>query len=269
MRIILYLLEYIHGNNPRTIRDIMVKSKSRSIYTMAKKGRNILEKVEKYLKKVISVRTIALSRNSSRRHCGARLEQWCVGVIHRLSILVSTDVRQPIQKTIGFGYLMSAGTINHIFGTGCTMSADTNNVSGIRGVTLSMQNTNHGEILVCVVRLPKFPALCATASLDAIPSTPPPSVPLPPPSMMRHHANPVADPAFGLNATSSALIIVPDPHRRPRPYRTIPNPVAPNPLPTLPSASPPTGSALVVVPDPVAVPDPIAPSPIPSRQPCC
>jgi hypothetical protein len=28
-----------------------VKSKSRSIYTMAKKGRNILEKVEKYLKK--------------------------------------------------------------------------------------------------------------------------------------------------------------------------------------------------------------------------
>jgi hypothetical protein len=38
---------YIHGNNPRSIRDIMVKSKSRSIYTMAKKRRNILEKVEK------------------------------------------------------------------------------------------------------------------------------------------------------------------------------------------------------------------------------
>jgi hypothetical protein len=47
MRIILYLLEYIHGNNSRSIRDIMVKSKSRSIYIMAKKGRNILEKVEK------------------------------------------------------------------------------------------------------------------------------------------------------------------------------------------------------------------------------
>jgi hypothetical protein len=47
MRIILYLLEYIHGNNPISIRDIMVKSKSRCIYTMAKKGRNILEKVEK------------------------------------------------------------------------------------------------------------------------------------------------------------------------------------------------------------------------------
>jgi predicted transcriptional regulator len=38
---------YIHGNNPRSIRDIMVKLKSRSIYTMTKKGRNILEKVEK------------------------------------------------------------------------------------------------------------------------------------------------------------------------------------------------------------------------------
>jgi hypothetical protein len=42
---------YIHGNNPRSIRDIMVKSKSRSIYIMAKKGKNILKKVEKYLKK--------------------------------------------------------------------------------------------------------------------------------------------------------------------------------------------------------------------------
>jgi hypothetical protein len=59
MRIILYLLEYIHGNNPISIGDIMVKSKSRSIYTMVKKGRNILEKVKKYLKKVISVGTVA------------------------------------------------------------------------------------------------------------------------------------------------------------------------------------------------------------------
>jgi hypothetical protein len=55
----------------------MVKSKSRSIYTMAKKGRNILEKVEKYLKKD------NLGWNSSRRHCGARPEQWCVGGIYR------------------------------------------------------------------------------------------------------------------------------------------------------------------------------------------
>jgi hypothetical protein len=47
----IYLLEYIHGNNPRSIRDIMVKSKSRYIYTMAKRGRNILEKVEKICQK--------------------------------------------------------------------------------------------------------------------------------------------------------------------------------------------------------------------------
>jgi hypothetical protein len=63
MRIIIYLLEYIHGNNPKSIRDIMVKSKSRSIYTMAKRGRNILEKVEKYLKKGNN-----LGRNSSSLH---------------------------------------------------------------------------------------------------------------------------------------------------------------------------------------------------------
>jgi hypothetical protein len=60
MRIILYLLEYIHGNNPISRRDITVKSKSRSIYTMAKKGRKILEKVEKIPQKrgIISVRTV-------------------------------------------------------------------------------------------------------------------------------------------------------------------------------------------------------------------
>jgi hypothetical protein len=138
MRIILYLLEYIHGNNPRSIRDIMVKSKSRSIYTMAKKGRNILEKVEKYLKKVISVGTVALDQNSSRRHCGARSEQCCVGVIYRLSILISTNVSQPIQKIIGIGYHMLADTINHIIGIGCTMSTDINNVSSTRGVTPPM-----------------------------------------------------------------------------------------------------------------------------------
>jgi hypothetical protein len=115
----------------------MVKSKSRSIYTMVKKGRNILEKVKKYLKKVISVGTVALGRNSSCRHCGARSKQWCVGVIYRLSILISADVSQPIQKIVGIGYLMSADTINHIFDIGYTMLADTNNVSGIRGVTPS------------------------------------------------------------------------------------------------------------------------------------
>jgi hypothetical protein len=42
-----------------------------------------------------------------------------VGVIYRLSILVSADVSQPIQKILGIDYLMSA---------------DINNVSVIRGV---------------------------------------------------------------------------------------------------------------------------------------
>jgi hypothetical protein len=60
MRIILYLLEYIHGNNPTSIRDIMVKS--RSIHIMTKRGTNIIKKVEKYLKRgIISVKTVALS----------------------------------------------------------------------------------------------------------------------------------------------------------------------------------------------------------------
>jgi hypothetical protein len=60
MRIILYLLEYIHGNNPTSIRDIMVKS--RSIHATAKRGRNIIKKVEKYLKRGNnSIRTVALS----------------------------------------------------------------------------------------------------------------------------------------------------------------------------------------------------------------
>jgi hypothetical protein len=59
MRIILYLLKYIHGNNPKSIRDIMVKLKSRSIYTMTKMGRRVLEKVEKIPQKrgIISVGT--------------------------------------------------------------------------------------------------------------------------------------------------------------------------------------------------------------------
>jgi hypothetical protein len=119
----------------------MVKSKSRSIYTMAKKGRNILEKVEKIPQKrgIISVGTVALGRNSSYRHCAARSKQWCVGVIYRLSILVSADVSQPIQKINGINYLMSADTNNLIFGIGYAMPTDTNNVSGIRGVTCDVK----------------------------------------------------------------------------------------------------------------------------------
>jgi hypothetical protein len=192
-----------------------------------------------------------------------------VGVIYRLSILVSADESQPIQKIIGSGCLMSGDTINHIFGIGCTMSADTNNVSGIRRVTPPTQNPNHGEILVCAVRLPKFPALCAAtslgasaASLDTVSSHQPrcrpylqprhrrqclhrrprpPSLSLTPSHYPRPcHANPVADPTFGLDATGSAPVIIPDSRRRPRPRRTIPDPIATTPLLTPPSASTPS-----------------------------
>jgi hypothetical protein len=107
-----------------------------------------------------------LGRNSSRHHCGAQSEQWCASGIYRLNILVTTDVSQPIQKIIGISWLTSADTINHIIGIGCTMSADTNNVSGIRGVTPLTQNPNHGEFFCCAIRLPKFPTLCAAASLN-------------------------------------------------------------------------------------------------------
>jgi hypothetical protein len=55
---------------------------------MVKKGRNILEEVEKIpQKKRISVGTVALGRKSNRHHYGARSEQWCVGDIYRLSFV--------------------------------------------------------------------------------------------------------------------------------------------------------------------------------------
>jgi hypothetical protein len=112
--------------------------------------------------------------------------------------LVSTDVSQSIQKIIGIGWLTSADTINHIFGIGCTISADTNNISGKRGVTLPARNPNRGDFFYCAVRLPKFLALCATASLDttslgasiaSLDATPSPSPSSTPPSAStpRHH----------------------------------------------------------------------------------
>jgi hypothetical protein len=154
---------------------------------MAKKGRNISEEDEKYL--VISIRIVAHSWNSSRCHCGAQSEQWCAGGICRLSILVSADVSQPIQKIIGISYLISADTINHILVIGCTMSVDTNNVLGIRAVTHQRETLTHGEILVCAVRLPNFPALYAVASVYTVPSTPPPLVPPPSPSTPHHRCH--------------------------------------------------------------------------------
>jgi hypothetical protein len=187
---------------------------------MAKKGRHILEKVEKI--------HVNHSRNSSRRHCGAQSEQWCAGGIYRLSILVSAGVSQPIQKIISIGYLISADTINHIFGIGCTMSVNTNNVSGIRGVTRRRKTLTHDEILVCTVRLPDFSALYAatslgvdTTSLYATPSMSFPSVPLPPPSTPRccyHHHQP--HPWATLPSASTPPVVSPSssptPSHRPR-----------------------------------------------------
>jgi hypothetical protein len=56
----------------------MVKSKSRSIYTMAKMGRNTLEKVKKYLKKgnnliqnsILSIRIVAAATVVPVRNSG-------------------------------------------------------------------------------------------------------------------------------------------------------------------------------------------------------
>jgi hypothetical protein len=86
---------------------------------------------------------------------------------------------------------MPVDTINHIFGIGCIMSANTNNVPGIRGVTSPMRNPNHGKIWFCAIRLPNFltlytatylGAVVAAASLDVVPSpspSPTPSLTLP------------------------------------------------------------------------------------------
>jgi hypothetical protein len=159
---------------------------------------------------------VALSRNNSRHHSPARSKHWCAGGIYRLSILVSADVSQPIQKIIGIGWIMSADTINHIFCIGCTMSADTNNVSGIRGVPRRCET-------IIMVKFGFAPSACPIFP----PSMPPPPSTLPP-LMPRHRhrchhrqphlrprhravANPVPDPAFGLDATGSVPVIEPDP----------------------------------------------------------
>jgi hypothetical protein len=166
----------------------MVKSKSRYIYIPWQKGKKHIRELKNTSKKVISVGTVALDQNSSCRHCGARSEQWCVGVIYRLSIFVSADVSQPIQKIVGIGYLMSA---------------DTNNVLGIRGVTPPTRNPNHGKFWFAPSGCPNFPP---SASL--------------PPSTLRHRRRlprRCADPAFGLDATDSAPVVIPDPHHRPQP----------------------------------------------------
>jgi hypothetical protein len=166
---------------------------------------------------IVATATVVLGQNSGVR----------VG-IYRLSILVSAEVSQSIQKIIDIDWLTSADTINHIFGIGYTMSADTNSVSGIRGVTPPTQNPNRGEIWFCGVRLPNFPALYAVASLDADAASLGASVasldnalslsPSPTPFL--------GDPAFGLDAAGGVPIVVPDPI-------TILDPVASSPTSSL------------------------------------
>jgi hypothetical protein len=131
---------------------------------------------------------------------------------------------------------MLVDTINHIFDIDCTISVDINNVSCIRGVTLQTWNSNRGEIWFCTVRLPNFPTLYTAVSLDATPSTQPPSVPPPPPSTPRRCrrqpcprprlqpsrravavANPIPDPTFGFDATGGVPVVVPNPIAVPDP----------------------------------------------------
>jgi hypothetical protein len=94
------------------------------------------------------------------------------------------------------GSIKTIDTINHIFDISCTMSADTNNISGIRGVLRRRKTLI--TVFFCVTRLPNFPALYAAASLDAAsvtsldatsspsPSSTPPSTSMPRRRQPRH-----------------------------------------------------------------------------------
>jgi hypothetical protein len=106
------------------------------------------------------------------------------------------------------------------------MSADTNNVSGIRGVP------RRRETLIAVkfsFALSGYPIFPPSTSL-------PPSVPPSPPTMPRYHRH------------------CRQPHLQPR-CRAVANPI-PDPAFSFDIA----GGVPVVVPDPIAVPDPVAPS---------
>jgi hypothetical protein len=114
---------------------------------------------------------------------------------------------------------MLADTINHIFGIGYTMSADTNNVSGIRGVSHRL------EILITV----KF-GFALSGCPIFLPSTPPP--PSTPCRRRLHHqphlrpqrhaiTNPVPGRTFGLNVTGGVPAVIPNPI-------VVPNHVAPS-----------------------------------------
>jgi hypothetical protein len=162
--------------------------------------------LKKYLKKGNNI-----GQNNIRRHYGAQSEQWCVGGIYRLSILISSDVSQLIQKIIGISWLTPVDTINQIFGIGCIMSADTNNVSGITGV------------------------LCRRKTLIFPPSTPPPPST---PCRRCHHRQPHLRPRCRTIANPVAVSPSSFPTRRAAPSPTLshrrhrqPHRVTPSSLP--------------------------------------
>jgi hypothetical protein len=130
----------------------------------------------------------------------------------------------PIQKIIGIGCLTSADTINHIFYIDCTMSADTNNVSGIRGVPCRRE-TLITVIFFCAIMLPNFPALYAATSLDtaSLDTTSSPSPSSTPPSALTPHRR---------QPRRTIAIAVPDPLPTPS-RRAVTNPIAPSPSPFL------------------------------------
>jgi hypothetical protein len=149
--------------------------------------------------------------------------------MYRLSILVSVDVSQLIQKIIGIGWITSTDTINHIFVIGCTMSVDPNSVSGIKGVTQRCE-TLIAMNFFCAVRLPNFPVLYVVASLDAaslgasvasLDATPSP-LSTSPLSLMPHRRQPCR----------TIAIVIPDPSPTPSRH-AITNPVTPSPSPFL------------------------------------
>jgi hypothetical protein len=115
------------------------------------------------LKQLLSVRTVAATTVVLSQNSGVR------EIFIGCALLVSADVSQLIQRIIGIGWLTSADTINHIFGISYTVSVDTNNVQGIRGVTPPMRNANRGEIWFCAVSLPNIPTLYVATSIGVAP----------------------------------------------------------------------------------------------------
>jgi hypothetical protein len=130
--------------------------------------------------------------------------------------LVSADVSQPIQKIIGISWIMSA---------------DTNNVSGIRGVLRRRETLIVKKFGFVASGYPIFPALYAAASLDAAslgasvasldarsslsPSSTPPSA-----SKLRRR-QPHPQPHLRSQHRWRCPCHRPRPHRRSRPRRTI------------------------------------------------